>query len=339
MIIEKTVARKSLAMTLTLALFASAPMSARSQAQSAAARAVPASGVGVLGSIGAFSLNAVSVTASGTLPNLSLSAPVAAMPLAVEAPPVVGVINALQVKGLVLPETMSTRQDAAPLSVAVQAMPEGSVKQDMIAMAAAINASNNTASSARLGQIFDAAQARAEEAAPVQAGGVSRPLPAPRATPTAAKENIKSKLIQRRTSPGAAVNEETLKLADFSGEIKIEDEAGDGVKKVYRELSKEDSAIIAAKLKAALNERVVSRIYATEDKSAYILITQNYNVKYDPSFHVVIYDKSLFPEGPYMGAFEIKGVASNEITTASDAGKIFVRKSAGTFFPSRNASN
>ncbi|MEQ1920422.1 MAG: hypothetical protein ABL955_14630, partial [Elusimicrobiota bacterium] len=36
-----------------------------------------------------------------------------ARPLAVEAQPVIGLINALQAKGIVLPETMSTRGDAA----------------------------------------------------------------------------------------------------------------------------------------------------------------------------------------------------------------------------------
>ena len=47
MIIEKAAARKSLAVTLALALFASAPVNAWSQTQAAAARA--ANGAGVLG--------------------------------------------------------------------------------------------------------------------------------------------------------------------------------------------------------------------------------------------------------------------------------------------------
>ncbi len=198
MIIERTAARKSLAVTLALALFATTPMNAWSQVRSA--RVVPGA-VGV-GSIGAFSLNSVSVMAPITLPNLSLNAPAlapalqalaapisqaspvaAAAPLAVSAHPVIGLINALQAKGVVLPETMSTRADAAQLLNAAQAMPEGTAKQNMIAMAAAINAANNTGSNAQLGQIFDAAQARAEEVAPVKASGwrsvVSRLLPAP----------------------------------------------------------------------------------------------------------------------------------------------------------------
>jgi len=201
MIIEKTAAKKSLAVTLALALFATTPLNAWSQSQ--AARAVPAVGVGALGSIGAYSPNSVSVMAPVTLQNLSLNAavaapalqsltaaplaaplaaPAAALPLAVEAHPVIGVINALQAKGIVLPETLATRQDASQLLNAAQAMPEGTAKQDMIAMAAAINAANNSGSSAQLGKIFDAEQARAEQAAPVKASVwrsiVSRLLPA-----------------------------------------------------------------------------------------------------------------------------------------------------------------
>ncbi|MEQ1918927.1 MAG: AAA family ATPase, partial [Elusimicrobiota bacterium] len=78
------------------------------------------------------------------------------------------------------------------LIVAAQAMPEGSAKQDMIAMAAAINAANSSGSSAELGKIWDAEKARAEAPeAPVQAGGwrsvVSRLLPAPLAKMVAKK--------------------------------------------------------------------------------------------------------------------------------------------------------
>ncbi len=207
MIIEKAAAKKTLAVTLALALFATTPINAWSQVRTGAV-----SGAVGVGSIGAFSLNSVSVMAPVMLPNLSLNAPAlapalqaltapalapqapsvaAAAPLAVEAHPVIGMINALQAKGVVLPETMSTRSDAAQLLNAAQAMPEGTAKQNMLEMAAAINAANNTGSNAQLGQIFDAAQARAEEAAPVKASGwrsvVSRLLPAPLAKMVAKK--------------------------------------------------------------------------------------------------------------------------------------------------------
>ena len=152
MIIERIVAKKSLAVTLALALFASAPMSAWSQTQSAAARAGNSAGIiGAVGSMGAVTSNMSAVMAPVTLPSLSLNAPApvvapavkamaaapiasaqampaAALPLAVEAHPVIGLINALQAKGIVLPETMSTRQDAAKLIAAAQAMPEGMAK-------------------------------------------------------------------------------------------------------------------------------------------------------------------------------------------------------------------
>lgn len=217
MIIERTAAKKSLAVTLALALFASTPMSAWSQTQSAAARAGNSAGVlGAAGTMGAVTSNMSAVMAPVTLPSLSLNSPAlvvapavkamaaapiasaqtmpaAAAPLAVEAHPVIGLINALQAKGIVLPETMSTREDAAKLIAAAQAMPEGSAKQDMIVMAAAINAANSAGSSAELGKIWDAEKARAEapEAAPVQPGGwrsvVSRLLPAPLARMVAKK--------------------------------------------------------------------------------------------------------------------------------------------------------
>jgi predicted ATP-dependent protease len=216
MIIERTAAKKSLAVTLALALFASTPMSAWSQTQSAAVGAVPG-GIGVLGAIGTYTPNMSAVMAPVALPNLSLTAPtivpsvapaVSAMasvvpatmqavqpaaiqPMAVEAHPVIGLINALQAKGIVLPETLSTRQDAAQLIVAAQAMPEGTAKQNMIAMAAAINAANNTGSSAQMGKIFDAAMARAEAPEAAVEGGwrsvVSRLLPAPLAKMVAKK--------------------------------------------------------------------------------------------------------------------------------------------------------
>lgn len=233
MIIEKTAAKKSLAVTLALALFATTPMNAWSQVQ--AARAVPG-GVGVVGAIGSFSPNSVSVMAPVTLPNLSLNAPTlapavqalkapalapqaspvaVAAPLAVEAHPVIGMINALQAKGAVLPESMSSRQDAAQLLNAAQAMPEGTAKQNMIAMAAAITASNNTGSSAQLGQIFDAAQARAEEAAPVKASGwrsvVSRLLPAPLAKMVAKKAPEAAPVVAQPANP----EDFAVKLSDL----------------------------------------------------------------------------------------------------------------------------
>ncbi len=216
MIIEKTAARKSLAVTLALALFVSAPMSAWSQTQGARVVTPVTGNLGVIGTIGTYTPGMSVITAPITLPNLSLTAPsftpniapvVQAMttvspiqthavqtgvqPLAVEAHPVIGVINALQAKGVLLPETMSTREDAAKLIIAAQAMPEGTAKQNMITMAAAINAANNAGSSSQLGQIYDAAKARAEEEAPVKAGDwrsvVSRLLPAPLAKLVAKK--------------------------------------------------------------------------------------------------------------------------------------------------------
>ncbi|MCM2304963.1 MAG: AAA family ATPase, partial [Elusimicrobia bacterium] len=227
MIIEKAAAKKSLAVTLALALFASAPVNAWSQTQAAASRAGASSGViGAAGTIGTMTPNMSAVMAPIALPNLSLNTPspalapavkamaaapvaaaqptaAAAQPLALEAHPVIGVLNALQAKGVQLPDTLTTREDAAKLVAAAQAMPEGTAKQNMIAMAAAITAANNTGSSAQLGQIFDAERARAEAPepvaapAPVQPTGwrsvVSRLLPASLA-----------KMVVKKTPPAPA---------------------------------------------------------------------------------------------------------------------------------------
>jgi len=144
MIIEKAAARKSLAVTLALALFASAPVNAWSQTQAAASRAAGGAGViGAAGAIGTVTPNMSAVTAAIALPNLSLNSPApvlapavkamaaapvaaaqamapAAQPMALEAHPVIGVLNALQAKGVQLPDTLSTREDAAKLIVAAQ---------------------------------------------------------------------------------------------------------------------------------------------------------------------------------------------------------------------------
>ena len=234
MIIVRTAAKKSLAVTLALALFASTPMNVLAQTQSASVGAASNAGVlGIAGSLGAFSPNSVSIMAPVALPNLSLTAPslapaaqglavpvVAAQiapigaALAVEAHPVIGLINALQAKGVELPQTLSTREDAAKLIIAAQAMPEGTARQNMITMAAAINAANNTGSSAQLGTIFDAAQARAEAEAPVKAGGwrsiVSRLLPAPIAKMVAKKAAASAPAAQPANPEDFAV-----KIADM----------------------------------------------------------------------------------------------------------------------------
>ncbi|MEQ1920423.1 MAG: hypothetical protein ABL955_14635 [Elusimicrobiota bacterium] len=76
MIIEKTVAKKSLAVTLALALFASAPMSAWSQTQSAASRA--GNGYGSLSTVAPAVSYAPTISPFAhtvSLPNFSLTSP------------------------------------------------------------------------------------------------------------------------------------------------------------------------------------------------------------------------------------------------------------------------
>ena len=205
MIIEKNVARKSLAVTLAFALFATTPATLFAQTQSASVVGGGAVGsLGSVGTLGAVTPNAVTIMAPVALGNLSLTtpslvptiaptlmaptklspvtnfSPASVTPAAVIAPaalerhPIVGILNALQAKGVALPETLSTREDAAKLVAAAQAMPEGSAKNDMMAMANAIVAANKAGGGVtpEVGKIFDAAQARAGlgETAPVKSG-------------------------------------------------------------------------------------------------------------------------------------------------------------------------
>ena len=56
----------------------------------------------------------------------------------------IGFINELLAKGIVLPDTLSTAQDAATLLAAAQAMPAGSASRHMLEMAAAISGANGS---------------------------------------------------------------------------------------------------------------------------------------------------------------------------------------------------
>lgn len=185
MIVEKTAAKKTLAVTLALALFASAPVSAWAQVRAASVSATASLAAG--GSAASAAPKLITVGAPLTMPlapsaamTPALSpalvapaaAPVAAAPAAVEAHPVIAVLNQLQAKGVSLPDTLSTREDADKLIAAAQAMPEGTARRDMIQLAEAIRAANGAPSDAKLGKVYDAEEARAESgSAPVAVTG------------------------------------------------------------------------------------------------------------------------------------------------------------------------
>ena len=151
MIIVKPAAKQPLAVTLALAFFASVPMSVWSQTQAAATRA--GSGIGLSGAVG--SMGAMPLNASG------MTAPVAPLNLALNAPALVAAAVSPTLKVMALPVAAGTSLGAAPRPVA-GAVPEGSAKQNMIAMAAAVGDASSSDSSARLGRMFDSAQARAD---------------------------------------------------------------------------------------------------------------------------------------------------------------------------------
>lgn len=277
MIIEKAVAKKSLAVTLALALFATTPMNALAQTMTTAAGSVSSIGgvsaVGSLGSAGIINPNGVTVMAPITMPNMALNAPAlapaiapaalqlsatpnpsaapVAAPLSLDGHPVIGILNALQAKGVQLPDTLTSRADAAKLMTAAAALPEGAAKQSMIEMAAAITAANNSGSTAQLGKIWDASQARAEApeavtapvsgwrkavAALLPASWVSKkseasvPAPVPAAQP-ANREDFAVKVADMHYAPSTnQVPESTEKIPATNKQVVGQDEALKAVK-------------------------------------------------------------------------------------------------------------
>jgi predicted ATP-dependent protease len=197
MIVEKIAAKKTLAVTLALALGLSLPGGAWAQvmsgrvapisaagAQSAASYAGSVTintGVAIVPSISASPLavapSAAGVTAFSAAPTAMAAAPLAApaaasavaLPAAVEAHPVIALINQLQKAGVTLPDTMHSRADAEKIIAAAHALPEGSSTRGMLLQLG--KALSEGASSGATGEAFDGAKSAApSEAAPAQSG-------------------------------------------------------------------------------------------------------------------------------------------------------------------------
>jgi predicted ATP-dependent protease len=206
MTVDKSILRKSLAITLALALgvlpsgFAAAAGNVARPVVAAPA-AVPGVSGAVMSRVSMPSLSlaqgftpTLSASLAPTLaPSASISAaemtapsvlvpaaaygressgiraagPTAASASGIERHPVLGIIEGLRARGVELPETV-TAADAMALA---QALPEGSARVEMIALAAALG-NAGAGSAASTGRIFDGAQNRRaaglEEAAPVQ---------------------------------------------------------------------------------------------------------------------------------------------------------------------------
>jgi predicted ATP-dependent protease len=80
------------------------------------------------------------VSVSPAMSQAPTAGSVMVMPQAVAANPVVELINKLQAAGVTLPQTANTPADAAKLVAAAQAMPAGAVRENLMALAAAITA-------------------------------------------------------------------------------------------------------------------------------------------------------------------------------------------------------
>jgi predicted ATP-dependent protease len=155
MIAEKTaVLKKSLAATLSLALGLSLPGGAWAAVVSAPA---------IRGTV-PVAAPALSLSAMGTAPILP-----AVLPSAVDAHPVIELINSLQKAGFSLPQTLSSRADAAKIRAAAQALPDGSAtRQQLSQIAESITASNSG------GEAFDGSTAKAETPSAESGGLLNR---------------------------------------------------------------------------------------------------------------------------------------------------------------------
>jgi len=189
MIVNRIAAKKSLAVTLALALglvlpsaalaqveVRVAPVAAASAAGPAAAsiaglqtislnvpsaalsvRAMPASALSGSFAPSAAAAPAAAAQAFSVAAPASMSAP-AAMPSVVDAHPVISIINQLQAAGVSLPESASTRQDADRIEAAANALPQNSpVRGQLTQLAASIRASRGglSDSAASIGRSFD----------------------------------------------------------------------------------------------------------------------------------------------------------------------------------------
>ena len=198
MIVEKIAAKKSLAVTLALALGLSLPGGAWAQVISGRVPTVSALGAQSAASyVGGVSINTnIAPIAISAVPSLApiyaaptaasvaaemaspaaMAAPLAApgmmAPAAVDAHPVIALINQLQKAGVALPDTMSSHADAARIEEAARVLPEGSSTRFQLTQLASAIRMSNAGSSDSTGKVFDGAKNVAAADAAVPASGL-----------------------------------------------------------------------------------------------------------------------------------------------------------------------
>lgn len=81
-----------------------------------------------------------------------------------------------------------------------------------------------------------------------------------------------------------------------------------------------------------LNERIVSQMYLGQNKGEFIVVTQNKDTEYDPTYHVIL-RTSATENSPIL--FEIQRIGADriEINSENENEKLWLSKSSGTFFP------
>ena len=197
MIVEKIAVKKTLAVTLALALGLSLPGGAWAQAISGRVAPISAGSEAGASYVGAVAISAdlalptmalspsISAMAVGAAPSLApaalaASAAVLAAPAAIDAHPVIGLLDRIQKAGVSL-DNLGTgmRADAAKIEQAARSLPEGSSSREQLMqladsiLAAHAGTSNGGAGDGvRAGaQVFDGMRSGADVAAPAPASG------------------------------------------------------------------------------------------------------------------------------------------------------------------------
>ncbi|MFI5363595.1 MAG: AAA family ATPase [Elusimicrobiota bacterium] len=185
MIVEKISVKKSLAVTLALAMGLSLPAGAWAQVING--RVAPVSAavpVAVSPYAGVLTINTnIALPATTLAPSAAFSnpilAPVApaavAVPAAIDAHPVIALIDQIQKAGVSLDST-GTRADAAKMELAANALPEGSAGREQLAQLANVIRAAHPGSIG--GDEVGQAQGRAFDGAMKSAAGVAAPVAA-----------------------------------------------------------------------------------------------------------------------------------------------------------------
>ena len=188
MIVEKIAVKKSLAVTLALALGLSLPAGAWAQVINGRVAPVAPVSVAAAAYAGVVTINTnLALPALSLAPAVSLSNPIlapaasaapaaVAVPAAIDAHPVIALINQIQKAGVSLDST-GTRADAAKMDQAARALPEGSSSREQLSQFANIIRTAHAGAIGGESEVGEA-QGRAFDGSAKSAAGAAVPAPA-----------------------------------------------------------------------------------------------------------------------------------------------------------------